>query len=657
MNNSCLANPAKCLRWVGALVLLATPVLSAQNNDGKTQEKAAPSRIVQVTVYPDTALVTREVDLPTEKGYYELVVSPLPPTVVANSLYGEGNDGMRVLATRYRTRAVEMDTRKEVRELNEQEGKISLDNQRLASEAKTIESNAGFLTKLEAFVAANTTHATEKGKIEAGEVTKLSEYVMDLRRIQNKQALENTIQQQENTKKLGFLKLKRSELSSGTNRTERDAVLVVERTEAGKGSARLSYLVESASWKPQYRLRSGTEAKAMTKMEYLAAITQQTGEDWKGVKLVLSNAQPMLNAAPPDLKTLAVAITSIPTIPTPPGMAGPGARGNIPAGQPPSATGQAIQFPAQMGGNASFNRDNLKRALEGRVEQLEVANPGGSQSINELEEGARALRSKAQNDFNKNNLDTGNTSIWNYAGALDQARELILTGEEKSQGKPIATSGDGPTITYRLQGETNISSRNDEQVLEVARFDLPSDIYYKALPVLTPNVYRQASLVNSSNFVLLPGMATMYHRGDFVGRMRLPLVAVGEAFVASFGAEPQLQVQRTLMDKSRTTQGGNQVLKYDYRILASTYLKEKIRLQVWDRLPLAEGETVSVTLGKLVPELSRDGLYLREDRPKNLLRWDLELEPGQYGEKALKVDYEFKMELDKKMTIGSFSSK
>lgn len=656
MGRSIVHAVALWLRRMSPAALLFAPVLLAQNNDEKVKEKAAPSKIIQVTVYPDTALVTREVTLPPEKGFYELVVTPLPPTVVADSLYGEGSDGIRVLATRYRSRAVESDTRKEVRDLNDQEEKILLENLRLASEAKTIESNTSFLTKMEAFVSASTTHATEKGKLDSKEITKLTEYVMDLRRAQNKQSHENTVQQQENAKRLAFLKLKKSEIATGSNRTERDAVLVVERTEAGKGNARLSYLVDAASWKPQYRLRSGTEAKATTKMEYLAAISQQTGEDWKGVKLVLSNAQPMLNAAPPDLKALAVAVTSVPAVPNPPGMAGPGGRGNAGMGQAiPVPGGQNAQ--SLSGANAMLNRDNLKKALEGRAEQLEVANPVGAQSIDELEQGARALRFKAQNDFNKNSLDTGNTSIWNYAGALDQARELILSSDEKSQGKPIATSGDGPTITYRLDGETTISSRNDEQVLEVARFDLPSEIYYKALPVLTPNVYRQASMVNSSNFVLLPGVATMYHRGDFVGRMRFPLVAVGQTFVAGFGAEPQIQIQRNLMEKSKATQGGNQVLKYDYRILVSSYLKEKARLQVWDRLPLAEGETVSVTLGKSSPELSRDALYLREDRPKNLLRWDLELEPGQYGEKALKVDYEFKMELDKKMTIGSFSSR
>ena len=46
--------------------------------------------------------------------------------------------------------------------------------------------------------------------------------------------------------------------------------------------------------------------------------------------------------------------------------------------------------------------------------------------------------------------------------------------------------------------------------------------YYKAVPVLTPHVFRLASLTNDTKYVLLPGEATMYEGKDFVGRMNLP---------------------------------------------------------------------------------------------------------------------------------------
>jgi uncharacterized protein (TIGR02231 family) len=216
---------------------------------------------------------------------------------------------------------------------------------------------------------------------------------------------------------------------------------------------------------------------------------------------------------------------------------------------------------------------------------------------------------------------------------------------------------EGPSVTYHLNARLTVPSRSDEQVIEVARIDMKPDYFYKAVPVLTAHVYRQANLTNASKYVLLPGEATMYNGADFVGRMNLPLVAIGEQFTAGFGSDPQLQVQRQMMDKSRTQQGGNQVLKYEYRILLNSYKAERVKVQVWDRLPHAENETMGVSLVKAAPELCKDSLYLREDRPHNLLRWDLELAPENNGEKAQAIQYEFKLELDRQMTIGTFESK
>src|SRR5207237_3916147 len=141
------------------------------------------------------------------------------------------------------------------------------------------------------------------------------------------------------------------------------------------------------------------------------------------------------------------------------------------------------------------------------------------------------------------------------------------------------------------------------------RIELAPDYFYKAVPILTQHVYRQADLTNKSEYILLPGEATMYIGSDFVGQMSLPLVAIGEQFTAGFGVDPQLQVQRQMTDKSRTMQGDNQILKFEYRILVSSYKDEAVKVQVWDRLPHADTEAVGVTLVKTTPAVSTDPLH------------------------------------------------
>jgi hypothetical protein len=605
------------------LIALAAPVLAwaahtaakddTRNPDGGG-ERIAASRISHVTVYQSNALVTREVDVPAGQGTFEVVVTPLPPQTVNSSLYSEGTDGIRVLTTRYRQRPIKEDTREEVRKLEAQIKGLATAAQKLQGEMKTIDQDLQLLSKLENFTSATTHSATEKGVLNSESTIALIKYVMEQRGQKGKELVAVQQQLQTNAEQAEFAKRQLQELSAGSSKTERDAVIVVDKKSAAAGKVRLNYLVDSAFWRPQYKLRAGTRDKEPVQLEYLAAIIQQSGEDWTNVDMVLSTAQPMLNAAPPELKMLEVTVVP---------------RG--PAGQP------MVAQQSQAGGmNPNF------------------ANLG------DLRKQARSLRGQAQQEFNRRNDDSGNT-IYNNAAALEQAQDLIQTKEElqaANKGKQMSSAvDDGPSVTYHLRSRLSVPSRQDEQVLEVAKLEMAPEYYFKAVPVLAPHVYRQADLVNKSEYVLLPGAATMYLGTDFVGRMNLPLVAIGEHFTVGFGIDPQLQVQRQLVDKSRSTQGGNQVLKYEYRILVNSYKPETVKLQVWDRLPRAENETAGINLIKATPEISSDSLYLREERPNNLLRWDLNVEPAMNGEKAMTIRYEFKLELDRQMQISNVLTK
>jgi hypothetical protein len=626
----------------------------------KKADPAAPrlatSRIVQVTIYPDSALVTREVEVSAGAGLCELVVSPLPEATVNTSLYSESSDDIRVLTTRFRTRAVKEDTREEVRKLEDEAKKLQHTAQKIQADIDAHKANVALLGKLEKFTEASTTHATEKGKLDSDTAITLAKYLMEGRLEKARELVTLTQQLEANAEQLSFVQRKRAELASGHSRTERDAVLVVDKANGAVGKVRLNYLVGGAFWRPQYKFRAGETAKDAVGLEYLAAVRQHTGEDWRNVRVTLSTAQPMLNAAPPDLQTLALAVVprgaavpgaTLPTLPPLPPVAAGGGRPGMPSSQP------AIQF-APGGGWGGMGRTTI---MNQPVPTGPIANPMGNLSAYQLNAAAQQLRWRAQQELNRNKDATANT-INNYAAALEQACELVVLKEGK-RAETVARAGknEGPSVTYHLPTRLSVPSRPDEQVIEVAKLQMEPDYFYKAIPVLTPHVYRQADLLNKSKYVLLPGEATMYQGSDFVGRMNLPLVAIGERFTVGFGVEPQLQVQRQMLDKSRTMQGGNQVLKFEYRILVSSYKPEKVRVQVWDRLPHCENESLGVTLVRATPEVCKDPVYQREERSTNLLRWDLEVEPQMRGEKAQKIQYEFKLELAKEATIGSFQSK
>lgn len=565
----------------------------------------APSHISAVTIYQTNALVTREVDVPAAAGATELVVGPLPPSTVNSSLYSEGDNALRVLTTRFRTRVVQENTQEEVRKLEDQLKDLARQQQATQESLTVTQNNIAFLAKLENFTGASLQQLTEKGMLNSDVITKLAGYIMETRQLKSKELVASQQQIQDLQEKQQFLQREMAKVSSGSDKTIREAVIVVDNEKGQAGKVHLNYLVTAASWHPQYKLRAAQD-KPEVQLEYLAAINQQTGEDWNNVEMVLSTAMPMLNAAPPELSML-----DVNTGPMRPGMT-------------VTVNGNALDLRSEM---------NFSRARQFREEGQSLYNS--------------AKKQEAERRFND-------------AAAYQQSDEILNAQvQQAAQAKPSAPAfREGQSVTFHLdQRKLSVPWRDDEQLIEVTRIPLKPDYFYKAVPVLTPHVYRLANLTNDSKFVILPGEATTYVGTDFVGRAQLPLVAIGEQFTAGFGVDPQLQVSRQLVDKSKSIQGGNQVLKFDYRLTVSSYKNESVKLQLWDRLPHPETDAVNVMLVQSSKETSMDPAYIRDDKPKNLLRWDLTVDPTNRGEKAQTITYQFKMEFAKDATIGNFLSK
>ena len=451
------------------------------------------------------------------------------------------------------------------------------------------------------------TQLTEKGMLNTDAVTKLAQFIMDTRGARNTEIVGMEQQLQSSKEQQTFVQRDIARLSSSSDKTSREAVIVVDKTNAAAGKVTLFYLVSAASWKPQYKFRA-TIDNPQVEVQYLAAISQQTGEDWANVDMTLSTAMPMFNAAPPDLATLEV---------------------------------QSVAAAASGGGGRSegVNVDNQFRVQSGMSNYGQVL---------------KAKQAAEQQTADKPSADRA----YNLAAAVAQTDELVRDREElKQERAALPVMREGQSVTFHLERRLTIPWRDDEQLVEVSRQSLPAEFLYKAVPVLTPHVYRLAELTNNSKQVILPGEATMYVGTDFVGRANLPLVAIGQSFTAGFGVDPQMQVQRQLVDKTRTIQGGNQVQTFEYRLSVSNYKNQAVKLQLWDRIPHAEGDAITIAVATTTPPISTDETYVRDQKPKGLLRWDLTLEPNASGTKAILVNYQYKMEYAKDAMIGNVFNK
>ena len=89
-------------------------------------------------------------------------------------------------------------------------------------------------------------------------------------------------------------------LNGNQNRSRNLARVNVDVKAAGPVMVRLSYVVHGPSWKPVYDLRADTKAKSL-EITYHAELRQSTGEDWQGVSLKLSTAEPSVGGREPEM--------------------------------------------------------------------------------------------------------------------------------------------------------------------------------------------------------------------------------------------------------------------------------------------------------------------------------------------------------------------
>src|SRR5262249_4669750 len=158
--------------------------------------------------------------------------------------------------------------------------------EKLESDIRAIQDNLKMLSKMEGFLSVTTIQATEKGALNAEAAITLAKHIKESRLETSRELVGLQQQVKANQDKADFAQRRLNDLGTGAVRTERDAVIVVERANGAGGKVRLNYLVDSASWRPQYKLRAGKAAKDPVQVEYLAAIVQNSGEDWANVKLV-----------------------------------------------------------------------------------------------------------------------------------------------------------------------------------------------------------------------------------------------------------------------------------------------------------------------------------------------------------------------------------
>lgn len=592
--------------------------------------------IEAVTVYRGQALVTRVVEVPGPAGLREIIVTDLPARVLPGSIHAESNAAVQVRSVRFRTRPVSQDVREEVRQLDGVIAGLEDDLRGVKRRQALLTEHAALLEAMKNFVAPTSTVELTKGVLNAETLEKLMGYI----RAEREKLAENELKLGRDEAKLNqeldLRRREREKVTGGSSRTVQEAVILVdkagERGGNGAGQVRLRYLVDGANWSPSYNVRREPGKDAVT-LEYYASIQQLSGEDWGDVRMTLSTATPSLVCKAPDLTPMTISLASM--------MEGAGQSGA-------PAMSKALAEALQSGARDELAYSNARKEINRQQRQIEEKRAQADKKL-----AGQAPEAQTASD------DRFDQSLNSLACDL-QLLDLLSNERVAKDRAPIAPGvSEGLSVTYQIAGMTDLPSRNDRQLVQILSTPMKAELWKVAVPVLTTYVYDEANVQNTSGVVLLAGPVTAYSGGAFVGSGELATIAAGEMFTVGFGIDSSLRASRELIEKSDIVQGGNRVVDLTYRLRIENFGSGAAKVKVTDRLPkLGQGSRESeirLTLISATPSpVGGMDLPARKD---GLLKWVEEVPGGAAGEKGLALEYKFRLEYDKQMSISGLAAR
>ncbi|MCK4738773.1 MAG: mucoidy inhibitor MuiA family protein [Deltaproteobacteria bacterium] len=282
------------------LVLLVLFIFPEQIS---AKTKTTESKITAVTVFADRALITRTLTTNLLEGTHEIIFDNLPLHLIDGServsLVGE--EGLKILGTEVTKNFLENTDNKRVKSLEKRLEKLEDEKKLIKSRVRNLEEQRTFIRSIKVKATSDMTEEIERGKPKLGEWQGIVDfYLKNLNNVdtatiaeeQKARELDKKIKDVRNE----FYEIRNKNRERGTKKVS----VELEQKKAGKVRAELTYAIFGASWQSAYDLRAGGSIKGL-ELTYYGEVTQNTGEDWKDVKLTLSTARPSHGATAPKL--------------------------------------------------------------------------------------------------------------------------------------------------------------------------------------------------------------------------------------------------------------------------------------------------------------------------------------------------------------------
>jgi uncharacterized protein (TIGR02231 family) len=237
-----------------------------------------------------------------------------------------------------------------------------------------------------------------------------------------------------------------------------------------------------------------------------------------------------------------------------------------------------------------------------------------------------------------------------YADVAKDEAELEAAEPAAAPRPFAAVESQGLSVRFRLAQRETLPSRAEPSNVLIGEARLVSRPEYHATPSLDTNVWLRGIAVNTSEWTLLPGRASVYFGADFIGHSAIEAVQPGEELTLHLGPDPALSLERILVKQKSADSGlfGGRTSKTDAFVIrienhgaAAGAADGSATVYVREALPRPRDDRISVDLAQAEPKPSEDARWKRDREEQGIATWVLRAPRGgeaklEYG---LRISY------------------
>ena len=185
------------------------------------------------------------------------------------------------------------------------------------------------------------------------------------------------------------------------------------------------------------------------------------------------------------------------------------------------------------------------------------------------------------------------------APAADAVQQFRFGGGRMDELEATAEVG-AFQATFRIPGRVSVAANEGAKSLRISTATITPDLAVRAVPVIDPTAFLEASFVQADDAPLLPGQISIYRDGIFVGRSRMATAAKDETVRLGFGADDKVKIERTVVKRNEGSAGLIvTTAKTDERAFKTAVRNGHdfpIKVAIQDQLPVSENDDIVVEM-------------------------------------------------------------